>query len=346
MFYKKILIFSLLLIGFIQLSGCASENSSDQENEMNEQDDEPLTIFTTIYPLQDFAEKIGGDYVEVKNMIPAGSDAHTFEPTPKDMIEVAEADMFFYNGAGLEGFVNSLITALEKEDVTIVEASKDISLATNTLDIHEDKDHHHDEHEHDEEHHNHDEHEHDEDHHHDGEHHYHDQDPHIWLDPLLAIKIAENITESLIEVLPEQKEEFKNNYLQLKADLEELDHHFEEMVMNSTKTQFIVSHAGYGYWETRYGLEQIGITGLTGTDEPSLKQIQAIIEMTSEYSINHIMFEQNIPSKMAEVVQSETNTEPLYLHNLEVLMPTDIEKQEDYFSLMNQNIEALREALQ
>ncbi len=165
------------------------------------------------------------------------------------------------------------------------------------------------------------------------------------MDPLLSIELAENIKNAFVDVKPEQADLFESNFEQLKEELNTLHQEFEKMAKEAEKNTFIVSHAGYGYWEQRYGLHQVGITGLTGTNEPSHKQIQDIIQLVEENDINYIMFEQNIPSKISEVVQVETNTDALTLHNLEVLTQEDINNKEDYFSLMQQNIQVLEQAL-
>ncbi len=361
---KKHIKYLFLLVTLLIISACNEGTSEESNNTDNSEDGETLTIFTTIYPLQDFAEKIGGEYVVVENMIPPGADAHTYEPTARDMIEVADGDVFLYNGSGLEGFVEALIETVKNENVSVVEASKGISLIESSHD-HDHGDGHEEEHEghehgegheedheghdhsegHEEEHEDHDHGESHEEEHGDHDHHHGDQDPHLWLDPLLSISMAENVKKALVELKPEHEDYFEENFQQLKGQLEQLDADFQQMANTAQKDTFIVSHAGYGYWEHRYGLHQIGITGLSGTNEPSHKQIQDIIDLAEENDLNYIMMEQNIPSKMAEVVQGETNTEALYLHNLEVLMPADIENNEDYFSLMKKNIEALEKAL-
>ncbi|ADC48348.1 hypothetical protein BpOF4_01400 [Alkalihalophilus pseudofirmus OF4] len=354
-------LFALILVLSTFLAACggqdqAEESGESEENEEIEVTEETLKIYTTIFPLEDFARKIGGEYVDVQNMVPVGADAHTFEPTARQMIEVAEGDAFIYNGAGLEGFVDALINTVGEENVTIVEASEGIDLIDYDHDQshgdheehghEEDHDHEHEEHGHEEDHdHDHEEQGHEEDH--DHEHaHNHDEDPHVWLDPVLSIALAENIKTTLIELMPEQEEYFTANFNEVKEELEALDAEFTQMAEEANKDTFLVSHAGYGYWEERYGLNQVGITGLSPTNEPSQRQLQEIINFANEYELNYVLYEQNISTKVAEVVQDEVGAESLYLHNLEALVAEDVENEEDYFSLMRKNIESLRTALE
>ncbi|WP_368503874.1 zinc ABC transporter substrate-binding protein [Alkalihalophilus sp. As8PL] len=395
-------LFAIMLVLSSFLAACGGQDEAEESSETEvteEESSETLELYTTIFPLEDFANKIGGEYVNVTNMVPVGADAHTFEPTARQMIEVAEGDAFIYNGAGLEGFVDALINTVENEDVAIVQASEGIELIDFDQDSahgHEEHDHEHEEHGHEEDEHEHEEHGHEEDeheheehgheedeheheehgheedeheheehgheeddhdheeqghddeeHNHDHDHaHDHDEDPHVWLDPIHSITLAENIKATLIELMPEQEEYFTTNFNQVKEDLEALDNEFQAMADEANKDTFLVSHAGYGYWEERYGLKQVGISGLSPTNEPSQRQLQDIIHFANEYEINYVLFEQNITPKVAQVVQDEVGAEALYLHNLEALVEEDVQNGEDYFSLMTKNIETLRTALQ
>ncbi|SER48352.1 metal ABC transporter solute-binding protein, Zn/Mn family [Salipaludibacillus aurantiacus] len=386
MFKKLSITFSLMLAGSTFLAACG-ENTNEEVNLGNESDGnnnaeteaediEPVHIMTTLYPIEDFVNRIGGELVEVDNMVPVGADVHTFEPTANQMIEVAEAELFIYNGAGFEGFAESIKDTVESHDVEIVKATDGIDL----IDYHHDHGHeanddnhdhnddhgheandhnhdHNDDHGHEANDHNHDHnddhghednddnHDHNDDHGHDHDHDYGDEDPHVWLDPIRSIELAENIKNALIEARPDGEEEFTANFEDLKAELETLDEEFMEMADNKTKDTIIVSHAGYGYWEDRYGINQLGIAGISPTNEPSIQQIQEVIALMEENDINYVMFEQNIPTNIAETVREEADAEDLWLHNLEALTEEDIENEEDYFSLMRQNIEVLETAL-
>ncbi len=266
--HSKSLALTLMLSSSLFFTACGSQNDAvDNDAGSSERSGEDaLKLYTTIFPLEDLTAKIGGDYVQVENLVPVGADAHTYEPTAREMISVADGDGFIYNGAGLEGFATALIDTIKGENVAIIEAAQGIELRDGHA--HEDGDEH--EHEDGHAHEDEDEHEHGDGHaHEDGdEHDHHDQDPHVWLDPMLAISLAENIRNALIELLPEQEDYFVANFEDVKSELETLDQEFQEMVGAAQKDTFIVSHAGYGYWEARYGLHQLSISGLSPTNEP------------------------------------------------------------------------------
>ena len=119
----------IILVLSIFLASCNTQQqtSTPNQNETTQQEKvETLKIYTTLYPLEDFAKKIGGEYVEVESVMPPGADAHTFEPTTKQMMSIAEADAFIYNGLGMEPFAEKMAEALRNEKVKMVEATHDI----------------------------------------------------------------------------------------------------------------------------------------------------------------------------------------------------------------------------
>lgn len=306
---KKKWLAVVLFATMLTLVGCNKQETTKQKT--------GLTIYTTVYPLADFAKKIGGEYVTVKSIYPPGVEAHTFEPTTQTMKELANADAFIYVGAGMEGFVDQTIEALKNERVTFIESTKGISLLEATE-------------EHEEE-----------------EHHGHgDKDPHVWLDPIFSIQMAENIKNALIELKPEAKDSFEKNFASLKQQLQQLDEKFRTVVNSATKKELLVSHAAYGYWEKRYGIEQISIAGLSPSNEPSQKELAQLITTAKEHHIRYVIFEQNVTPKVADIVKNELKAEPLRFHNLETLTKDDMKENKDYFTIMNENINTLKKALQ
>jgi zinc transport system substrate-binding protein len=339
-----------IILGTV-LSGCgAKKENVNKETQNNSTASETLKIYTTIYPLEDFTKKIGGEHVEVVSVYPPGVDAHTFEPTAKTMVDIANSDAFIYSGAGVEGFVDAAIESLKKEQVKIVKGSENIDLLSLSEHAHESEDAHSD-HEGEDGHEGEDSHEGEDAHSdHEGEdtqseHNHGDLDPHIWLDPVLSIQLAENILHVLEELKPDAKEELEQNFEKLKHELEELDHQFKEVIEQSKHKEILVSHAAYGYWESRYGIEQISVTGLSPTNEPSQKDLQTIIETAKEHNIKYVIFEQNLSTKIADIVKNEIKAEALTLHNLEAITDEDIQNNEDYFSIMRRNLDTLEKAL-
>lgn len=328
---KKQMALILSIIGIFLLSACGN-NEEVQPNE--EQKETALTVFTTVYPLQYFTEQIGGEYVQVESIYPPGANEHTYEPSQKDIVKMAEADLFFYIGHHLEGFMTKAAPIFKSEGVTTMAIGETVKFET----THEESEAHEDNH--NEHNHAHEEHGHSHDDHDHG-----DVDPHIWIDPIYSMQMAEEIKKQLVKKIPEQKEYFENQYAKLAERLQEIDEQLNVTITNAATKKLIVSHSAYGYWEKRYGLEQIAVSGLNNSDEPSQKTLQNIIETAKKNNLNYVVFEQNVSSKITEIIQKEMNAQPLQLHNLSVLTEKDIQAEADYFSLMKENIQTLKTAL-
>ncbi|WP_053360367.1 zinc ABC transporter substrate-binding protein [Bacillus sp. FJAT-27251] len=331
---KKLLILLILVLG-TALAGCSEGNETVENENTNP---ELIQVYTTVYPLQYFTEAIGEDYVQVESIYPPGADEHTFEPSQKDMIKMADSDLFVYIGLGLEGFVEKAKNTLENEHVAMLAAGEYIQFNQTEEAAGDDRSE--DEHAHGEDEHGEDEHGEDEHGHHHG-----DIDPHVWLDPLYSKQLAEAIKDQLIEMVPSQRNRFEQNFQEVAKQLDELHADFDQTIKNARHHEVIVAHSAYGYWEERYGIKQLSISGLSTTNEPSQKELQTLISHGKEEGLKYVLFEQNFESRLAETVQKELGADALYLHNLSVLTNDDIANEETYFTLMQKNLETLDTAL-
>lgn len=331
---KKFLSLFLFSIVAVILAACGGDDNATTDQETTEQSTDKLSIYTTVYPLQYFTERIGGEYVDVSSIYPPGTNEHTFEPTQKDMMTLADADMFFYIGLGLEGFVEKAKDTLANENVKLVATADHVSeekLHISTGHVHaegEEDDHGHEEHEEA------------------SDHSGHEHDSHVWLSPVISQDLATVIKDELIAAMPEQESLFTENYEALVAELKELHANFEAMAAQTTQKTFFVSHAAFGYIAGHYGFTQVPVAGLNSQSEPSQKELTKIVDLAKKENIQYIFFEQNVSSNLTEVIQNEVGADSLILHNLSVLTADDIKNGETYFTLMEKNIEALKTALQ
>lgn len=312
----------------LALAACGNEES-ETAKETTGSNSDALTVYTTIYPLEYFAERIGGDTVEVESMVPAGADEHTYEPTSKTMLELAEADLFLYNGLGLEPFADKVVETLSSEGVTSVGVGEQVDIELDHDHIHEEA--------HTEEAHSSEVEE--------DEHDHGGVDPHVWIDPALAEQMAEVVKKELVAINPDEEALYNKNYEAFAAELEQLDEDFHTMADAAAHKEILVSHAAYGYWEESYDIEQLSVAGLSPTDEPSQKELKELADTATEHGIGYVIFEQNITPKIAEVIQKEIGAESLRLHNLATLTEEDIKDGEDYMSIMKKNIETLKTAM-
>ncbi|MFS0780455.1 metal ABC transporter solute-binding protein, Zn/Mn family [Bacillus sp. 1P06AnD] len=317
--YKKQVLAIILVLAAI-LSGCGKKEDKNNNNAAND----PLSVYTTVYPLQYLTEQIGGTHVDVKTVYPPGADEHSFEPSQKDLISMAQADEFFYIGHHLEGFVTKAKPILSKEGVKMVAVGETLDHAK-LQDAHEGIE---------------DDHGHEEDSHGHG-----DVNPHVWLDPALMVDMATEIKKQLAEKQPENKDYFEKNYNMVTKELNSLNEEYASTIEKAPKKEIIVSHAAYGYWEKEYGLKQIAVSGISSSSEPTQKELKNIMELAKKKQIHYVLFEQNIPSKLTSIVQKELGAKKLHLHNLSVLTDDDIKQHKDYLSIMQDNLATLKKAL-
>lgn len=307
---KLILVAAFFLPLSLMLTACSNNGSSQVKKKKSQ-----LAVYTTVYPLQYFAERIGGKYVDAKTIYPPGADEHTFEPSQKDMMNLADADLFFYIGLGLEGFVEKSKVTLKDQNVTLIPVANSLILPKmQGVQAKEDNQRS-------------------------------DINPHVWLDPIYAKKMASVIENELIKKMPKNKEYFSQNYQALTKQLDELDLNYRTTISSAKHKKMIVSHAAFGYWKTRYGLDQISISGLSTTNEPTQKQLEQIITTAKQDQLHYVLFEQNVNSKLSKIVEEEIGAKSLTLHNLAVLTEANIQTKETYFTLMNKNLETLKIAL-
>lgn len=330
---RRMFLGSTALGSLALLSGCGSSKKSPEENAR-------IKVVCSFYPMYDFTKKIAGDHAEVELLIPSGVEPHDWEPSPTDIRKLQDADLFVYNGAGMEPWVYDMLASLkDKAPRVSVEASKDIEL----LNLDEE-----DEHDHDEDH-DHEEHEHDHDHEgHDHEDHHHDHggiDPHVWLSPVKAQEQVNRIAKALKAADPTHGADYDAQAQKIIADLNALHHEYETRTKKLSQKLLVVSHKAFGYICTLYGLEQVALSGLNAEGGPNLKTLAAITELVREKGVTTIFSEELVSPKIAETIARETNTRVKVLNPLEGLTEEQIKAGEDYFSVMRSNLDKICTAL-
>lgn len=316
MFLSAALVFSA--------AGCGSSQDFDtqifitgqtgqaQQEENADSAEGKLLVMASFYTMADFAEKIGGDRADITCMVPTGTEPHDWEPSTTDITGLERADVFIYNGAGMEHWAEDVTESLENKELLVVEASQGVKL--------------HAEEEHD----------------HEGHSHSHGgYDPHVWLDPHNAKLEMENIKNAFVQADPDNGAYYEANYDKWSKAAEELDRKYREALADFAGRQIVTAHEAYGYLCSAYGLEQVGIDGLSPDQEPNPKRMADIIDFVRENQIRAVFFEELSGSKTAETVAAETGIRLLALSPLEGLSGEELEAGEDYFSVMEKNLEQL-----
>ena len=212
----------------------------------------------------------------------------------------------------------------------------------------EDDDHGHDEdeeaHEEDEDH----GHEEDDDHGHDEDEEAHDHgelDPHMWLDPALAVVQVERIRDGLIEADPGNADTYRANASTLSGELEALDREFAEGLAICQHDHFVTSHAAYGYLAERYEIEQIPVAGLSPEVEPSPQGLAAISDQIAELRLAYVMVEPVLSDRLTQALAREHGIDLIAIHAIESVTQAELDAHGDYFGLMRDNLANLILAL-
>lgn len=328
----KLLWSGLFILSLLVLSACGqnSENPAKLvEGKVN--------VVTTFYPVYAFTAAIGGEDTNVINLLPTGVEPHDWTPKSQDIVNTSKAQLFLYNGAGLEGWVPNFLKSLNSDaKVKSVAVSEGVKLLTAEGD---------DGHGHGEEH----EDEHADDHADESgneeqvaDHHI---DPHTWVSPKSAIIMAENIKNSLIEVDPEHKAAYEQRYEGLRTKLEALDQRFTSELASVPNKEIVVSHQAFGYLARDYGLKQHAIMGLSPDAEPTGQDIVKLAKLVKDEGIKYIFFEELVSDKLAKTLASEAGVETMVLNPVEGLTQEQVNNKDDYFTLMQKNLQNLLIAL-
>ncbi len=269
-------------------------------------------IYTTFYPVYDLTKRIVGDKMEVKMLIKANEEPHSFELKAIDRAALHDADLIVYNGANMENFIPDLRASL-KDDKKFLNLSQGLTLLENKSDLD------------------------------DGEH--NSVNPHTWLSVKNAMEQLYTIYERMAVIDPANEKYYKTNLDKSLAEFSELDKKFTETIGKISKKEkyFVVSHAAFNYLAKDYGLKQVAVTGISPEDEPTAAQLKKIADFVKSNGIKTILFEGKTTPKVAETLARETGTKTDTIYTLENL--TEEEAKMGYIHLMEHNLQTLAKVL-
>jgi zinc transport system substrate-binding protein len=290
---KKILIMSVFLV---LLSACYKMEVSDDQSVGIP--DAKLKIATTFPPLYSFVTNITSDLAEVENLVPPGASVHTWEPQPSDLKILSDADLLVMSGLDLEPFIGDMVDSAQNKDLITVTTSE--AIQDSLMEHEDDHDHEHEEEEHEEEH----EGEHEEE----GHHHHEGPDPHIWLDPILAMKQVELIRDKIIKLDPVHKAEYEANTEVYLGKLQKLDQEAETAFQEASPKGFITFHDAYGYFLHRYGIEEYHLASIEpyAGKEPTAAFFQELVNLIETESAKVVFTEPQFSPTTVQNLQEET----------------------------------------
>lgn len=298
---------AILLCLCLMLCGCTAEPEKPH-------DETKLQIVCTSFPAYDFAREIAGDRAELTLLIKPGSEVHSYEPTPKDMIRIQESDLFICNGGESEQWAETLITP-KLNTIYMMDCVDTVEESADGIYNAED-----------------------------GE---PELDEHVWTSPLNAIKISEEICNALCKLDTDNAEAYKTNFTAYKAQLMALDREFRQVIKNSGKhTLVFADRFPMRYFALEYGLDcYAAFPGCSSETEPSAKTVAYLIDRVREDKIPAVLYMEFSSQKMADVICEDTGCRKLPFYSAHSVSAEQFEQGVSYLDLMRINLNSLKEAL-
>ncbi|HWQ05759.1 MAG TPA: metal ABC transporter substrate-binding protein [Feifaniaceae bacterium] len=298
---KKWSILLLCLLAAVALAACGSAQPSAQA-------DDQLAVTVTFDAIKEFAEAVGGDQVAVSVIIPTGTEPHDFEPKAQDLVGLSSADVFIYNGLGMETWVDDAVSAAGNEKLIVVDASTGADAIVNTDE---------------------------------GEIAEHGQyDPHLWL----GIKGAEteitNIKDAFVAADPDNKDYYETNCADYIAQLETLFNEYSAKFATVEKKSFVTGHAAFGYLCRDFGLTQNSVEDVFAEGEPSAQQLAELVEYCKQNGVTTIFAEEMASPEISQTLANEVGASVKTIYTME-----SAEDDLSYLERMADNLSEIYESL-
>jgi zinc transport system substrate-binding protein len=270
-------------------------------------------VVTAFYPLQFASERIGGPDVTVTDLTKPGAEPHDVELGARQVARISDAGLV----VSLRGFQPAVDQAVAQEAAG---RAFDVASVVPLLPFRDETDHA------------------------PGGEHAETaggMDHHVWLDPVRFATIADALGERLAQADPAHAAGYTARARALHAELDALDTEYAERLRTCARHEVVTSHSAFGYLAKRYGLSQIGVTGISPESEPSPRRLADVAREAKATGTTTIFFETLVSPKVAETIAREVGASTAVLDPLEGLT----EPGADYFSVMRANLAALSKAL-
>ena len=341
------LVTGALVIGGL-LTGCGTEQKAKQETVENKTKDQKISVVTTIFPQYDFVRQIAGDSVDLKMLLKPGEETHSYEPTPQDIIAIQNSDLFIYVGGENDAWVEDILESMPdngRKTLKLVDCVDTVE-EEHVEGMKEERGHDHDDHDEDDAEHEENEADHEE-HGQEETHSVHEIDEHVWTSPLNAIKIVEQIKEELCEIDPENASDYEENAEDYVAQLNELDQEFQDVVEHSKRKLMIFGDRfPFRYFAEAYGLDYYAaFSGCASDTEPSAATMAFLINKVRDENIKTVLKMELSNENIAKAIAEATNADVKEFYSCHNLTAEQFADGETYLSLMEKNVETLREVL-
>lgn len=299
---KKIIVSAMIASFMFIISGC-SEAPKNIQNKNNK-----LTVVVSFNAIKELAEAVGGNKINIKTIIPNGTEPHDYEPKVKDLQTLSSADIFVYNGFNMESWENQTISAVGNKKLTEVDASKgfkpiEVSEGSSSSE-------------------------------------YNDYDPHAWLSIKGAEYESKSIKNALIKKDPKNKYYYEKNYEKFYSELESLYNEYNKKFKNVKRKDFVTGHAAFAYLCRDFGLSQKSVEDVFAEGEPSSRNLKELTDYCKKNNVKTVFVEDMVSPKVSETLASEVGAKVEKIYTLE-----SKEDNKDYIESMRYNLNVIYKSL-
>lgn len=307
----------LPLVILLAFAGCTgSDNDPGQQSDS--QNGDKLQVVATTGQVGDLVRRLGGEHLEISVMMGPGIDPHLYEPFPSDMIKLDEADLIVYSGLHLEGKLTDVLEGLVQKR----NGKRVIALTQGLLDSNDERLIHPEE--------------------------FNDlHDPHVWHDVAIWSDCAEYLANQLIEFDPGHTEHYQSNLTKVQKDFQELDTWCKGELASVPEDlrMMVTAHDAFAYFSKAYGLESVGLKGISTEDEVDLGQMQKVANMLVERKVPCVFIESAVPRRIVEALVEECQSQG---HSVRIggelyadAMGPVGSGADDYLGMMRSNVETI-----
>ena len=317
---KILLVFVVAVFSIVSLTGC--NKNKDNENK--------LTIVTTNFPSYDFARAVVKDNkdVELKMLLKPGAESHDFEPTPQDIIDIKNSDLFIYTGGESDEWIGDILDDIDTDKTKVIKMMDLVDVKEEEIvegmedEEHEEEDEHHDEEE-------------------------VEYDEHVWTSPVNAIKIVNALRDEVVSIDNDNKKVYEDSAKEYTDKLEKIDNEFKDIVKNAKRKEIIFGDRfPLRYFVDEYNLKYYAaFPGCSAQTEASAKTISYLVDKVKEDKIPVVFHIELSNGKIAEAISKETGAKVLEFNTAHNISQKDFDAGVTYVDIMEENTKVLKEAL-
>ena len=282
-------------------------------------DPNKTSIVATIFPQYDFSRQIAKDRADISMLLPLGADSHSYEPSPKDILKIQNADIFIYNGGESDNWIKKILNTIDTSDMVIINLVDICNTLTEEIPEGMQAE----------------------------ENEEAEPDEHVWTSPENAIVISERIADALCEMDGENSQFYRQNFEEYKKQLKELDKTFEDICKNAKcNTLVFADRFPFRYFVERYGLKYYAaFPGCAEETEPSPATVAFLCDKLKSENIGTVFCLEFSNQKLAKTIAESTNADIKILYSCHTVTKEDFDSGITYIDLMEKNAKALKEAL-